>query len=134
MRVVFFSSVSGNTARFVSNLGLDSERIPLYLKEDTILVDEPYVLVVPTYGGGTHRGAVPKQVIKFLNVESNRTLMRGIVTMGNTNFGSAFCLAGKIIHEKTSAPMLGNVELFGTPEDVQRITDEIHKLGDSIEH
>lgn len=132
MKVVFFSSVSGNTARFVEKLGLGGERIPLYLKEDTIEVDEPFVLVVPTYGGGTTRGAVPKQVIKFLNVASNRDLLQGIVTMGNTNFGSAFCLAGKIIHEKTSAPMIGNVELFGTPEDVQRIKDEIQKLGDNI--
>src|SRR6476619_4149021 len=48
-RVVYFSSVSENTHRFVGKLGVPAVRIPLHGR---IEVDEPYVLVLPTYGGG----------------------------------------------------------------------------------
>jgi Protein involved in ribonucleotide reduction len=45
----------------------------------------PFYLVTPTYGGGSHKGAdVPKQVIRFLNEESNRKLLRGVIASGNT--------------------------------------------------
>ena len=47
--LVYFSSVSENTHRFVEKLGLPAIRIPLHGR---IEVDEPYVLVLPTYGGG----------------------------------------------------------------------------------
>ena len=86
-RLVYFSSVSGNTKRFVEKLGLPAHRIPLYPKDDPLVVDEDFVLMVPTYGGGNGRGAVPKQVIKFLNDERNRKHIRGVIGAGNTNFG-----------------------------------------------
>ena len=69
--LVYFSSASGNTARFVEKLGLPARRIPLLRQQEDLVVDEPFVLVTPTYGGGegrgVERGAVPKQVIRFLN-------------------------------------------------------------------
>lgn len=127
--IVYFSSISGNTKRFVDKLEVENQRIPLYRTDDELFVTEPYVLVVPTYGGGTHSGAVPKQVIKFLNHKSNRDLIRGIVAMGNTNFGAAFCKAGEIISEKTGAPILAYVEIYGLPEDVEDIRIKIEGLG-----
>lgn len=47
--LVYFSSVSENTHRFVQKLGIPATRIPLHGR---IEVDEPYVLILPTYGGG----------------------------------------------------------------------------------
>lgn len=120
--LVYFSSVSGNTARFVEKLGMRSQRIPLRSKEQPLVVDEPFVLVTPTYGGGDGHGAVPKQVIRFLNDERNRRLIRGVIAAGNTNFGEAFCLAGDIISRKCHVPHLYRVELFGTPEDVATVS------------
>jgi protein involved in ribonucleotide reduction len=84
---------------------------------------EPYVLVVPTYGGGPDTKAVPKQVIRFLNDERNRTFIRGVIAGGNTNFGEAYGLAGDIIAKKLNVPVLYKFELFGTPDDV-RIVQE----------
>ena len=96
-----------------------------------LLVDEPFVLVTPTYGGGQgrgeERGAVPKQVIRFLNVEQNRTLIRGVIAAGNTNFGDAFCAAGDIISRKCHVPHLYRLELFGTSEDVTRVSEGLER-------
>lgn len=126
--LIYFSSVSGNTRRFVEKLGRPAQRIPLHTSDDTLLADEPYVLVVPTYGGGSGSGAVPKQVIKFLNVPRNRELLRGVIVGGNTNFGSAYGLAGDIIAAKCRVPVLYRFELFGTVEDVETVNDGLDQF------
>ncbi|MFE1644502.1 class Ib ribonucleoside-diphosphate reductase assembly flavoprotein NrdI [Microbacterium sp. P01] len=129
--LVYFSSVSGNTARFIEKLGMPAMRIPLTGGEPLLHVDEPFVLVTPTYGGGQgrgeERGAVPKQVIRFLNDEGNRSLIRGVISAGNTNFGDAFCAAGDIISRKCRVPHLYRLEVFGTPEDVDRVSDGLER-------
>jgi protein involved in ribonucleotide reduction len=124
-RVVYFSSVSENTHRFVEKLGLPSIRIPL---KGTIEVDGPYVLILPTYGGGRANGPdpdaggyVPKQVIAFLNNEHNRSLIRGVIAAGNTNFGAEYCYAGNVVSGKCGVPYLYRFELMGTAEDVEAV-------------
>ncbi|GAA3809525.1 class Ib ribonucleoside-diphosphate reductase assembly flavoprotein NrdI [Cellulomonas soli] len=121
--LVYFSSASGNTHRFVEKLGIGAQRIPLRPAEPFLRVHEPYVLVVPTYGGGNEGGAVPRQVIKFLNDEDNRALVRGVIAAGNTNFGEAYCIAGDIIAAKCRVPHLYSFELMGTTEDVHRVRE-----------
>jgi protein involved in ribonucleotide reduction len=123
--LVYFSSVSENTHRFVQKLGQPTTRIPL---KGPLEVHEPYVLVLPTYGGGRAVGPdpdaggyVPKQVIAFLNNEHNRSLLRGVIAAGNTNFGAEFCYAGDVISRKCGIPYLYRFELMGTDEDVQAV-------------
>jgi len=122
--LVYFSSVSENTHRFVQKLGVEATRIPL---RGRIQVDEPYVLVLPTYGGGHATpdidagGYVPKQVIAFLNNEHNRSLLRGVIAAGNTNFGAEFCYAGDVVSRKCGVPYLYRFELMGTDEDVEAV-------------
>lgn len=120
--LVYFSSVSENTHRFVQKLQLPAQRIPRNHDEAAAyLVDEPYILVVPSYGGGGAQGAVPKPVIQFLNQEHNRRLIRGVIAAGNTNFGAAYCLAGTIIAQKCQVPLMYKFELLGTPDDVEKV-------------
>ena len=116
--LVYFSSVSENTRRFVDRLGFEAERIPLTSGHSSLQVREPYVLVVPTYGGGNRGGAVPRQVVRFLNDEDNRAHLRGVIAAGNTSFGAAYCIAGDIISAKCQVPYLYAFELLGTNEDV----------------
>ena len=52
MLVVYFSSATGNTHKFVEKLGIKNARIPIRRNEPELIVDEPYVLICPTYGGG----------------------------------------------------------------------------------
>jgi len=56
--LVYFSSSSENTLRFIERVGLPAVRIPLNERE-RIQVDEPYILVVPSYGGGGTAGGAP---------------------------------------------------------------------------
>ncbi len=122
MKIVYFSSVSENTHRFVQKTKIPSLRIPLRAAETPVAVSDPFVLVTPTYGGGGRRGAdVPKQVIRFLNDPDNRALLRGVIASGNTNFGADFCRAGDIIAEKCGVPVLYRFELLGTTEDVTQV-------------
>ena len=122
--LVYFSSVSENTHRFVQKLGIPATRIPLHGR---IEVDEPYVLVLPTYGGGratpdiNDGGYVPKQVIAFLNNEHNRSLIRGVIAAGNNNFGAEFAYAGNVVSRKCGVPYLYRFELMGTPDDVEAV-------------
>ena len=131
--LVYFSSVSENTHRFVQRLGLPElgipvHRIPLRPADGFLTVDEPFVLMAPTYGGGNEGGAVPRQVRRFLGDVHNRSLVRGVIAAGNTNFGAAYCIAGDIISAKCQVPYLYAFELLGTAEDAERVRDGLGRF------
>lgn len=125
--IVYFSTKSGNTKRFVDRFSFEKQQIPLNSNEE-LLVDKGYILVLPTYGGGYEEGAVPKQVIKFLNNPDNRKHIKGVISTGNRNFGNAFCLAGKKVSTKCNVPNIASIELFGSNEDAQELTPIIEEL------
>lgn len=127
--VVYFSSVSENTKRFVEKLGLNSVRIPLKTEEAAAFTyNRDSILVVPTYGSGEEKTTVPKQVIKFLNNPENRKHIKGVIATGNTNFGTSYGLAGDIVSQKLGVPLIQRVELLGTPEDVALVKERLAQL------
>lgn len=127
--IAYFSSVSENTKRFVEKLEIPVERIPLHWDSASpLIMQEPFVLVVPSYGAGRGTSTVPKQVVKFLNIEQNRELMVGIIGTGNTNFGSHYCRAADIISQRTGKPVLQRVEILGTEEDVKKAKENIWRI------
>ncbi|QTZ57456.1 Protein NrdI [Streptococcus equi subsp. zooepidemicus] len=119
--LVYFSSRSNNTHRFVQKLDAKALRIPI--SGEPLLVNEDYILIVPTYaaGGSDSKGAVPKQVIHFLNKANNRRHCKGVISSGNTNFGDTFAIAGPIIAQKLQVPLLHQFELLGTQRDVIKV-------------
>jgi protein involved in ribonucleotide reduction len=124
--VVYFSSVSENTKRFVDKLEAQSVRIPIRTDEAAEFVhDRDSVLVLPTYGGGNDNSTVPKQVIKFLNNPENRKHIKAVIAGGNTNFGSHFGKAGDIVADKLGVPVLYRFEITGTPEDVIEVKERL---------
>lgn len=129
--IVYFSSQSEYTHKFVTKLNIPHTRIPLDV-EEKITVDVPYVLITPTYGGSVgkerKKGAVPKQVIQFLNDKHNRGLIRGVIACGNTNFGAEYGLAGDIISSKCSVPYLYRLELMGTEHDVVQVQNGLSRF------
>ncbi|WP_026459800.1 class Ib ribonucleoside-diphosphate reductase assembly flavoprotein NrdI [Schaalia suimastitidis] len=128
VHIVYFSSATENTHRFITKVGYPAQRIPLHAHDEALHVDQPYVLVTPTYGGGTVKGAVPKQVIRFLNDPDNRKYCVGVISSGNTNFGVAYCLAGDIIAAKLGVPHMYKYELLGTAEDVSRVREGLSEF------
>ena len=115
----YFSSASGNTARFVARLGLPAARIPMR-GDEMPRPTGPFVLICPTFADGQGRGAVPKPVIRFLNDPERRAHLRGVIATGNRNFGATFALAGRVISEKCGVPVLYRLELAGTDTDLAR--------------
>lgn len=126
--LIYFSSASEYTHRFVRKLGLEAARIPLYTQDETIYAQRPYVLVVPTYGGESGKNSIPKQVLKFLKHEGNRVMLKGVIGAGNTNFGTTYCLAADKIAAKCGVPHLYRFELMGTAEDVVRVKEGLEEF------
>jgi len=126
--IVYWSSASENTHRFVMKLPFENVRIPVSPKDEMPAVRRPFVLVLPTYCDDDGNGGVAKQVIRFLNDPENRAWIRGVVAGGNTNFGRFFAYAGRIISAKCDVPEIDRFEIMGTPEDVARITTRIDRL------
>lgn len=129
MDIVYFSNYSGNTKKLVDKLGATSHRIPIkWDAEEPLLVDTDCVLFVPTYGGGSEGHAVPRQVVKFLNILENRDRVKAVVGTGNTNFGSHYCRAAEIVAAKLGVPVLYRVEITGTSEDLLELNTRMEKL------
>lgn len=126
--LVYYSSLSGNTHRFIVKTGLDAKRIPVSPRDEMLAIREPFILVVPTFAGHDGRGAVPRQVIRFLNDPDNRQYIRGVIAAGNRNFGQFFAYAGNVISARCKVPYLYRFELAGTDEDVENVKKGIASL------
>lgn len=123
MRIVYFTSKTGNTARFVDKLKLASTIITKGL-----IVNEPFVLFIPTYASREGKGSVAKPIINFLNEIDNRSNLTAIVGFGNRSFGENFAIGSEVVSLKCSVPILHKVELFGTQNDIDIVRDRIGKL------
>lgn len=76
---------------------------------------------------------MPKQVVTFLNDPVNRSLLRGVITAGNTNFGEHYCLAGSVISAKCKIPEMYRFELLGTQRDVEQVNNGLTRFWDQAE-
>lgn len=121
--VVYFSSTTENTKRFVEKLELENTRIPLTKKEIMPIVEKPYVLIIPTYGGGAslmgrESHPIMPQIKRFLENDTNVKNLKAVIASGNRNFFEDYCIAGDIISKKYNIPYVYRFELLGTTEDV----------------
>ena len=126
--IVYYSSTSGNTHRFLESLGIRSIRIPMTMKSEPLTINEPYVLICPCYADDDGSKAVPKQVIRFLNKSENRSRLQGVIGAGNRNFGETFAYAGTVIAQKCNVPCLYKFELSGTTADINNVRMGMEKL------
>ena len=117
MHIVYFSSVTENTKRFVDKLYMSNTRIPIHGDPPRMWI--PYVLITPSYGTGSRD--VPPQVMRFLSDPDNRENLAGVIGTGNMNFGSLYGIAAKKIAEKCKVDLLYLLELQGTETDVENV-------------
>lgn len=132
MLIVYFSSSSGNTERFVNKLGLPNKRIPSKGSE-TLEVDEPYILIIPTYAGDDGKGAVHKKVVEFLKNPDNRKYLLAVIGTGNRNFGKYYGYAGDVVSKNCNVPCIYKLELSGTYSDVEEVLNRVNTY-ESIRH
>lgn len=126
MKIVYFTSGTGNTRRFVNKIGLNSTEITADL-----ILDEPFILFCPTYSNGEGKGAVPKPIINLLNNENNRKHLKAVIGFGNSNFGKMFCIGSEIVAHKCNVPLAYRVELFGNADDVENVKKIIEEYDDT---
>lgn len=124
MHIVFFSSATENTRRFVDKLHMPNTRIPLH--GDVPRMNTPYVLITPSYGTGIND--VPPRVKLFLRDEGNRANLQGVVGSGNLNFGQLYGIAAKKVAERCKVDLLYLFELAGTDEDVIAVRNGLAKM------
>lgn len=126
--IVYFSSVTELTHKFVLKLGLPAVRIPLKaIEASELIIDDKFILITPTYGAAG-KGFVPQQVIKFLNQEQNRQNIVGVISSGNINFLEDYAKAGNVIADKLKIPFLYRFELEGTTHDVDNVSKGLNKF------
>jgi protein involved in ribonucleotide reduction len=116
--VIYYSSLTGNTRRFVKKTGLPAVEIKRGIK-----AIEPFVIVTYTIGFGQ----VPQIVDEFL--KQNGDLLRGVAVSGNRNWGDSYGKAGDIIANKYDVPLLLKFELAGADDDVKTFKERVVKCG-----
>lgn len=110
MKLVFFT-LTGQTRRFVAKLDM-AEQVS-QLTPAGLDVTENFILLCPTYESGVD------YVADFL--ASHKQLCKGIIGLGNRNFGPDFCHLAKSLTETYQLPLLYTLEFNGTPEDVEHV-------------
>lgn len=122
MLIYYQTSKTRNTERFVKKLELpDSFRI-----SKGLVVNSPFVLILPTYARADGTGAVHKSVVDFLNLNHKHII--GVIGGGHRNFGRLFASAANIISKKCKIPILHKFELFGTDEDIFITQEKLKEL------
>ncbi|QYO71186.1 class Ib ribonucleoside-diphosphate reductase assembly flavoprotein NrdI [Vibrio cholerae] len=126
--LVYYSSASGNTQRFIEKLGFPALRIPIGVEQVMLQISQPFVLVCPTYADGNGKGAVPPEVIRLLKDAETRQWLRGVVASGNRNFGHLFACSGKIIARNCQVPLLYQFELAGTDKERREVAQKLQQF------
>lgn len=126
LRIVYFSGPTKNTFRFISKLQLDPSLTARIPNDDTsILVDQPYVLILPTYANNRGENAIHPRIQRFLMQGYHSQLLRAVVSSGNKNFGHTYGLSGDLISQHFRIPLWLKFELFGMPSDVDHVRHRI---------
>lgn len=116
MRLVFFS-LTGQTRRFIAKLGMAEQALEL-TPSNQLSLDEEFFFICPTYEVGV------EHVDDFLTDHKN--LLKGLIGIGNRNFGPDFCHLAKRYAETYHIPLLYTLEFNGTSDDVEYVKGILH--------
>ncbi|OTN89499.1 nrdI protein [Enterococcus sp. 7E2_DIV0204] len=120
MKIVYFT-VTGQTRRFIKKLDLAAYEIEP--ADPFFEINEPFVLVVPTYDQ-----EITEVVNDFLDYKSNQKQLRGVAGSGNLNFAELFVYTAKDIAREYKVPMVFAFEFSGTNEDVESFKKVVSEL------
>ncbi len=116
-KIIYYSR-TGNIEKFVKKLKYSN----IEIITEGLIVDEPYILIVPTI----YFGEVPIEYKKFL--KDNHKYLLGVSGSGNRTWGRNFAIATNIIAEKYNVPIINKFELSGTIHDVKNFIEGVESL------
>ena len=117
--IYYWSASTGGTASIAGRLTTHTQRIT-----PTTQAEQPYILMVPSYGSPRTKGHTPKAVKDFLR--GNHQLMVGVIGTGNLAFGEDYCAAAYSISARFQVPIVWKVDLRGTGDDISEIDKRVH--------
>ena len=117
-----FLSITGQTRKFVAKLGYETFEIT----PDTAYteVQEPFILVVPTYDI-----EATEIVNEFIETGHNAHYLKGVAGGGNRNFNTLFGFTAKDISRDYNVPLLHLFEFQGSDNDVNKLKEQVDNLG-----
>jgi len=115
--LIAYDSKTGNVRRFIEKLHLPAVQI-----EESMTIDEPFVLVTYTTGFGQ----IPARVQAFL--DHNYKKLKAVSASGNRNWGTGFAKSADAISSRYAVPVLCKFELSGTKSDVERFREGLKSV------
>ena len=103
---------------------LDWDFIEISKKNSTVQMEEPYIVITPTYGE-----QVANFFYEFIDFGENRALLKGVAGSGNRNFNTSFCSNARALAVKYEIPLLHCFENQGTDKDVQILIEKVREIG-----
>ena len=117
-----YFSVTGQTRRFIAKLP-HIESVEITVTNPFIKMDEPFILVVPTYVS-----EVTEPVNDFLETGENARLCLGLFGGGNRNFADLYCFTVHDLEQQYGLPVLHEFEFQGSDYDVQKLESELDRM------
>lgn len=82
-----------------------------------------FILMFPTFGAPGTGQHVPVPVKRFLSKHSDSLV--GVVGVGNTNFGSEFCLGAYKVSARFNVPLITTIDVVPTRSQILSISKEL---------
>ena len=124
MKIVYIT-LTGQTRKFVNKL--DMETIELSPIDPFIEINEPFIIVAPTY-----EKEATEILWEFLDTGENKRYFQGVAGGGNRNFNELFVFTAKDLARDYDVPLLHAFEFQGSPKDVKSLKDKINMIENTL--
>lgn len=124
MKIVYIT-LTGQTRKFVNKL--DMETIELSPIDPFIEINEPFIIVAPTY-----EKEATEILWEFLDTGENKRYFQGVAGGGNRNFNELFVFTAKDLARDYDVPLLHAFEFQGSPKDVKGLKDKINMIENTL--
>lgn len=128
-KLVYYTK-TGNTKRFVDKIN-GYESIELSPIDPFITLNEPYILVIPSYEPNV-LPEIYETLVDFFEINDNVVLCAGTFSGGNLNFNDKFGVTAKWIKKKYNIPIIRMFEFQGGDRDVAELEKQLTILSNIL--
>lgn len=128
-KLVYYTK-TGNTKRFVDKIH-GYESIELSPIDPFITLNEPYILVIPSYEPNV-LPEIYETLVDFFEHEDNHKKCAGTFSGGNLNFNDKFGVTARWIKKKYNIPIIHKFEFQGGDRDVAELEKHLNILSNML--